>query len=175
MKRWQIGVMVVSFLSVWRSGALAQQARGPDLEIVEIDGQKTPELIPQWSAWGYAFRVIAGGSRLLPSDVLSQSTPTEQALIVKEADAVQAFDRECLARHQKILAGRGDKKPEALDKEVRELTLDCRWNALHARDRVLAGLSPAAQASLTAFVESTKRGTSLSIPKKDLPRFLEPE
>ena len=175
MKRWQIGVMAVSFLAVWRSGALAQQARGPDLEVIEIDGRKNPELIPQWSAWGYAFRVIAGGSRLLPSDVLSQSTPAEQALIVREADAVQAFDRGCLARHQKILADRGDKKPEVLDREVRELTLDCRRNTLNTRDRLLAGLSPAAQAALTAFVESTKRGTSLSIPKKDLPRFLEPE
>jgi hypothetical protein len=175
MKRWQIGVMAVSFLAVWRSGALAQQARGPDIEVIEIDGRKNPELIPQWSAWGYAFRVIASGSRLLPSDVLSQSTSAEQALIVKQADAVQGFDRECLARHQKILTDRGDKKPEVLDKEVRELTLDCRRNTLHARDRLLAGLSPAAQAALIAFVESTKRGTSLSIPKKDLPRFLEPE
>jgi hypothetical protein len=174
MKRWQIGVMVVSFLAVWRSGALAQ-ARGPDLEVIEIDGRKSPELIPQWSAWGYAFRVIAGGSRLLPADVLAESTPADQSLITKEADSVQVFDRECLARHQKILAGRGDKKPEVLDQEVRELTLDCRRNTLHARDRVLAGLSPAAQAALVAFVESTKRGTSLSIPKKDLARFLEPE
>jgi hypothetical protein len=167
--------MAVSFLAVWRSGVLAQQARGPDVEVIEIDGGKNPELIPQWSAWGYAFRVIATGSRLLPSDVVAQSTSAEQALIVKEADAVQAFDHGCLARHQKILAYRGDKKPELLDKEVRELTLDCRRNTLHARDRLLASLSSVAQAALTTFVESTKRGTSLSIPKKDLPRFLEPE
>ena len=94
---------------------------------------------------------------------------------MKEADSVQKIDAGCDARHRKISEEKGGKKLEELDKEVRELSLECRWETLHARDRVLAGLSPDAQASLTAFVESTKTGTSLSIPKKDLARFREPE
>ena len=32
-------------------------------EYIEIDGSRNPELGPQWSTWGFAFRVITGGSR----------------------------------------------------------------------------------------------------------------
>jgi hypothetical protein len=40
---------------------------------------------------------------------------------------------------------------------------------------VLAALNPAAATALAAFAESTKSGTSISVPKKDLARYLEPE
>ena len=175
MKEWQFGVILVCLVGAWPGGAAGQRSDPASSEIIQIDGSKNPELIPQWSAWGYAFRVFAGGPRMLPSSVLAHVTEAEQALIIREADAVQGSDVTCMARHRKILADRGNKKLEDVDKEVRELSLDCRWETLRARDRVLAGLTPDAQAALTAFVESTKAGTSLSIPKKDLARFREPE
>jgi hypothetical protein len=40
---------------------------------------------------------------------------------------------------------------------------------------VLDRLNPEAQTALRAFVESTKAGTSLTLKKKQLARFLEPE
>ena len=171
MKLLHVGLPL---LCVFGLGA-AQQRGGAAMEIVQIDGSKNPELIPQWSAWGFVFRVFAGGSRELPSAMIPHITASERTLIMKEADSVQKIDAGCDARHRKIIEEKGGKKLEELDKEVRELSLECRWETLHARDRVLAGLSPDAQASLTAFVESTKAGTSLSIPKKDLARFREPE
>ena len=151
------------------------KAPPPPVELVQIDGSKNPELIPQWSAWGYAFRVFAGGPRQLPTSVLTHVTNLDAALIMKEADAVQKIDAACQARHFKIVTERGARKLEELMKDVRALTLECRWGTLHARDRVLAALSPEAQAALAAFVESTKAGTSVSIPRKDLARFREPE
>jgi hypothetical protein len=63
----------------------------------------------------------------------------------------------------------------AVDAKVREISLECRRETLHARDRVLAALNPEAAAALIAFAESTKAGTSISIRRKDLARYLEPE
>ena len=74
-----------------------------------------------------------------------------------------------------MLESRGSKSNIELDKDVRALTLECRRATLDARDRILANVSPEAQTALIAFVESTKAGTSLAIPKKDLARFREPE
>lgn len=175
MKRVPCSLVVVSLLVVNPRGALAQNASSSALEIIQIDGSKNPELIPQWSAWGYAFRVFSGGPRQLPSSVLEHVTPGEQTLIMKEADAAQQVEAQCLARHRKILESRGSKSAADLDKDVRALTLECRWATLHARDRIFAGISPEAQTALIAFVESTKAGTSLAIPKKALARFREPE
>ena len=104
MKEWQFGVILVCLVGAWPGSAAGQQPDPAFGEIVQIDGSKNPELIPQWSAWGYAFRVFAGGPRMLPSSVLAHVTDAEQALIIREADAVQASDVTCMARHRKILA-----------------------------------------------------------------------
>ena len=80
-----------------------------------------------------------------------------------------------MARVVKASALLTPRNVSAIDARVRQINLECRWETLHARDRVLAALNPDGRAALMAFVESTKVGTSLSIPRKDLARFLEPE
>ena len=144
-------------------------------ETIEIDGSKNPELIPEWSAWGFAFRVIATGSRQLPSSVHAVVSTEEATLLLKQADRLQKFDRECQNRMVKLHSLLGKEKDDALDARLRDLTLDCRWATLHARDRVLEQLTPEGGAALMAFVASTKVGTSLTIRKQDLARFLEPQ
>ena len=89
--------------------APAQEPAGSPAEIMHIDGARNPELIPQWSAWGFAFRVFAGGFRQLPSSMIPHVTSAEHALILKESDSVQKIDAACLERHRKILAGQGRK------------------------------------------------------------------
>lgn len=174
MKALKGSVMLVCLVLVHPGSVLAQSTASTP-EIIQIDGSKNPELIPQWSAWGYAFRVFSGGPRQLPTSVFEHVTPGEQTLIMKEADAAQQFEAQCLVRHRKVLESRGSKSNIELDKDVRALTLECRRATLDARDRILANVSPEAQTALIAFVESTKAGTSLAIPKKDLARFREPE
>ncbi|MEN3339727.1 MAG: hypothetical protein V7647_3403 [Acidobacteriota bacterium] len=54
-------------------GFLASRQHPPPTswnDLVQIDGARSPELIPQWSVWGYVFRVLAGGPRQLPTSVL---------------------------------------------------------------------------------------------------------
>lgn len=155
---------------------LRQGADGKGVpETIEIDGGKNPELIPEWSAWGFAFRVIATGSRQLPSSVHVVLSKEEAALLLKEADRMQKFDRECQSRVVKLHASVGKEKNEVVDARLREITVECRWAALHARDRVLEQLQPESGAALAAFIGSTKAATSLTIRKQDLARFLEPQ
>lgn len=147
----------------------------PAAEVIQIDGALRPDLVPEWSAWGYVFRIVAGGPRELPSDVHVVASPEEKALVLREADALQKAEAACQARLAKIFSARGSDSLEAVDARMHEVTLECRRETLRARDRVLAGLNPRAAAALTAFADSTRAGTSITLPKKKLARFLEPE
>lgn len=144
-------------------------------EMLSIDGARNPELVPQWSAWGFAFRVIAGGPRELPSSVLRVVSSEEAAMVLEEAEAIQIVDKGCEERVAKLRPLVGKEKYQVLDARLRAITLECRRKTLEARDRVLLALNPAGAAALSAFVEATKSGTTLTIRRRDLARFLEPE
>jgi hypothetical protein len=170
----------LAVIAMVAGGALhATQGQGPDPkaapEIVQIDGGKNPELIPEWNAWGFAFRLFATGSRQLPSSVHFAVSTEEAAMLMKEADQLQKVDQDCRNRVVKLHDLLGKEPDAVLDRRLRDITLECRWATLHARDRVLEALKPEGVAALTAFVASTKVGTSVAIPKKDLARFLEPQ
>ncbi len=175
MKRWLVAVTVITALG------LPLAAQGPRVgvsaapELVQVDGAKNPELIPQWSAWGYAFRLIAGGRRELPTLVHEALSGDERAMVLNEADAVQRIDKACQEQVSQLHPLVGKEQPAVLDAKLREITVTCRRKALDARDRVLSAINPQGAIALIMFVESTKSGTSLSIPKRDLARFLEPE
>jgi hypothetical protein len=176
MRRYVAALVVVWVLP----GAMAEaQAPAPSgsskPDILQIDGSKNPELVPQWSVWGFVFRVIAGGPRQLPSSVLRVASKDDEALVMKEADGIQRVDADCQARLTKVVALIGVESTDVVDGRVREITVACRRETLQARDRLLASLNPEAAAALMAFAESTKAGTSTSLPRKDLARFLEPE
>ena len=68
-------------------------------------------------------------------------TASERALIMKEADSSRRSTPGVTLVIGRLSRRRVGRQLEELDKEVRELTLECRWETLHARDRVLAGLS----------------------------------
>jgi hypothetical protein len=167
---------LVAAAAVRALAAAQQPAPPPATEMVQIDGGKNPELIPQWSAWGYAFRVFAGGPRQLPTSVLQHVSKSEASFVLAQADLVQRIDADCQTRLQKIVSRRSTTATlEALEREVRALSLECRIQTLEARDRVLAAINPDAQGALASFVESTKAGTSVTVPKSQLARFREPE
>lgn len=169
------GVLMVLATGVCAAAGGQASDRRAVPDMMQIDGSKNPELIPEWSAWGFAFRVFATGSRQLPSSVYFAVSREEEALIIKEADQLQKVDRDCQSRVVKLHDLLGKEKDDVLDQKLRDITLECRWATLHARNRVLEALKPEGAAALTAFVASTKAGTSITIPKKDLARYLEPQ
>jgi hypothetical protein len=151
------------------------QGPQPPPETIEIDGSKNPELIPQWSAWEFAFRAIAGGRKELPTIVHRVVSTDEAAMIVREAEMATKLGAGCETRMARLRPLIGKEKASVLDARAREVTLDCRRQTLDVRDRVLEHLNPEAQGALRAFVESTKAGTSVTLRKKQLARYLEPE
>lgn len=164
-------------LAAFLSGAAAQSVppaqANPDT--IQIDGSKRPDLVPQWSVWGYVFRILAGGSRQLPTPVFLVVSREEGAMLLREADALQKLDADCQTRLAKAVSRLGADPADAVDARVRAITLHCRQEILATRDRALAALNPEGAAALAAFAESTKAGTSISVPRKKLARFLEPE
>lgn len=172
--------LTLASFALWASAATAAPGpqpspAPPQPDIVHVDGARSPELIPQWSVWGYVFRVVSGGPRQLPSSVVRLVSKDEEALVMREADAVQKVDAACQTRAAKAAARLGIDTVASVDAKVRAVSVECRWETLRARDRVLAGLNPEAATALAAFAESTKAGTTISLPRKDLARYLEPE
>ena len=142
-------------------------------DVMHIEGRKNPELIPEWSVWQDALRIIAGGSRQLPSHVLEHTTKQEEAFILREADQQPKRDADCKTR---LLALKPDSEnPSTLIQRSQAIKLQCRWGALHARDRILAALSPAVRTALLEFVESVRAATTVDILRRDLAFFLQPQ
>jgi hypothetical protein len=145
-------------------------------DIIVIDGSKSPELIPQWHVWGYTFRAIAGGSRELPTSVLLLVSKDEERLIKAEADAVQKRDASCVERSIKThgLLKQGESLV-SVDAKMHAITVECRWNTLQARDRILEGLNPEARNALIKFAEDSKQGMTIKVPRNGLARYFEPQ
>jgi hypothetical protein len=143
--------------------------------MIEIDGAKNPELIPQWAAWEFAFRVIAGGSRALPSTVRHVVSKVEAASVIGEAVESQKRGAACRERLLKLRPLLSTAKAAEINRRQAEIEIDCRWQTLHARDRVLERLNPEGRVALNAFVESTKAGTRVTIAKRELAHYQQPQ
>ena len=144
----------------------------PD-DVLHIDGKKNPEMIPEWAAWEDALRIINGGSRQLPSDVLIHTKKPEEELILRESDGQRKRDADCKARLLALTPG--SDKPDVLTEKKQAIRLECRRQALHARDRILAAVSPEVRTAVLEFVDSVKRATRVDILRRDLAFFLQPQ
>ena len=152
-----------------------REAQKKDLEVVEIDGTAHPELIPQWSAWEFAFRMIAGGQKLLPSVVHHVVSKEDAAVILREAEGAQVLALRCEKRMGELRTHIGREKPAWLRSQAWAITLDYRTKVLEARDRLRMRLPSEGWATLSAFVESTKAGTSVTLTRKQLVEYRLPE
>jgi len=142
---------------------------------VHIDGSRNPEMIPQWATWAFAFRVIAGGSREIPTTVLRHLTDEEASEVRKEAIGDQKSDADCQERVLRLRPLLLTEKAHAINDKTRAIQLDCRERTLRARDRLLARLRPEAQIALLQWVESTKSGMQVSVPRRELAHYRQPE
>lgn len=132
-----------------------------DTEIITVDGAKNPELIPQWAVWELTLSLVAKSKTVpqeLPTAILRTVSPEEEAFIFKQADMWKANYQKCMGRVMDAYTDAFGSTPPpmvngrpvvnattvAVDKKMHEITLECRWSALHTRDLVLNGLNPAA-------------------------------
>ncbi|MFL6279319.1 MAG: hypothetical protein ACJ731_04355, partial [Vicinamibacterales bacterium] len=62
-----------------------------------------------------------------------------------------------------------------VNEKQRAIQLGCRRRSLDLRDRLLAGVGPASSVAIAAWVENLKTGVEISVPKRELAHFREPE
>jgi hypothetical protein len=185
-----VGVCLVAVLAADARGACASRASPPSQdkappkvvfstpspsEIVHIDGSRNPEMIPQWRAWWYAFVVMSGGLKQVPSDVLEHLSDKEETSLLKAAEEDQQNYALCEARVMKLAPLLQTDAAKTINEKTREINLDCRRQTLQLRDSVLEGFSPEAQTALKQWVESNKRHMKESVPKKELAFYRQPE
>ena len=145
------------------------------VEWVHIDGRKNPEMIPEWSAWEDAFSTIAGGSKLLPTSVLTRVSTQEAELILRESEASVKRTADCNERILALKPRAATEKVKTLQERTRQIRLECRWGNLHARDRVMAALNPEGRAAMNEFVDLIKAGTRVTVARSELSFFRQPQ
>ena len=133
-------------------------------EWVHIDGNKNPELIPEWCAWRTAFRRLGdgptdpkSGRRLIPSELQDVLSEEEAQLLLKEGDAEHQRFAECGKQVDKLRERltKGEQQEE-IRKLNDEIELECRWQTIYARDRVVTALNDASRLALRRWVERLK-------------------
>jgi hypothetical protein len=153
----------------------AAQKPPPGDDMVTIEGSKNPELIPQWSAWEFAFRLIAGGPKQLPATVYEVVSKEQGALVMAAAEADQRREAACRERISKLRPLLRTAKASVINAKQADIQLDCRSQTLRIRDRLLEQLPPEGQAALIAFVESLKAGTNVTVSRRELSHFQKPQ
>jgi hypothetical protein len=143
-------------------------------DLVHIDGSKNPEMIPQWNAWESAFGIVALVSDI-PADVAVHLSKEEQAALVAAAKEAGANRRACERRVLELAPLLQTQEAKSINDKTQEINLEYRQQTLRLRDRVLAALGPEGQAALNRWVESTKSGMRISIPKAELDFYRRPQ
>jgi hypothetical protein len=146
----------------------------PLSERIEIDGRKNPEMIPQWDAWQAAFEIMARVSDL-PTDVLQQLSKDEAVLVLAAAKENGQNTLACQERVLKLMPILKTEEARRINELTQEINLDCRWQTLRLRDRVMAGLGLPGQTALSRYVESTKAGMRVFVPKNELAFYRQPQ
>jgi hypothetical protein len=146
----------------------------PPSEWMHIDGSKNPEMIPEWSVWQLAFNNIFVVGKL-PTAVSRHVTKEEAAAILEAAREQKKNRMDCEERGLKLRPLLGTETIAEINRRTEELNLECRWQTLRLRDRVLESLGPDAQAALRDWVESSKATIQVSVPKAELDFYLKPK
>ena len=143
---------------------------------VEIDGQKSPESIPEWLAWQNTFAFLAAAANVDESVVYAELalTSNEREAVVSAARAMRAREDSCRREQIETLERFKGLERDRVRAMIRQLEIECRLEILQAKEQLLAQLSNAAARRLLTFVEANKAGMTALVPKTDLDHFRRP-
>jgi hypothetical protein len=147
-------------------------------DVITIDGEKNPEMIPNWAAWLEAFRLMAGPVapvEPIPTVIYLATSKDQRALIRKEALYVMAQERELGQHALKLQDGLTRDNMLERSEQADALEMKRRRAALEARDRLLAALPVDAQNALREFAEHMRKGYKVTLIRSKLAQFLSPE
>jgi hypothetical protein len=153
------------------SGALPAQQKIPD-GYIEIDGAKTPELIPEHVMWSTGFDTIA----FLTAKGITQEGPLaalvlaqrDRELLLAEVARYKERREACHTRGARIAAAMDGQAVEKIEAAMRANTLACRTTMLESKDRLLLDMSPEGGVSLTTWMLNERRKLRSVMPKTEL-------
>jgi hypothetical protein len=144
--------------------------------MTEIDGSKTPELIPDHVVWRMTFNRLAEIRRRGEEADLADLLPLSKAdlaIVYLEATKQRARDESCRERYQAKQQELRETpaSPDATMIALDDLIIDCRTRDLDASDRVMDALSEEGRQILSAYTERCRRSTSSVVPNRELKTF----
>ena len=149
----------------------------PSRGMIEIDGATHPELLPEYLIWTHGFSRLAAIKRqniTVALDTL-ELAPRDADLAFAEAAKQDERDRRCSDQTRRIMEATRNAKPEKIEAAVRPAILECRWEVLGAKDRLLDAMSPEGRATLVNWMLDARKGMKAYIPKSDLEFFKQPK
>jgi hypothetical protein len=173
---------LVSLLALLQTTAPAQEQQSG---LIEIDGAKTPELIPEWYRWESLFRQLAGSgehaddhySRPEHGDRLRDFidiSPQEWGLLMAEAKRYQVHDAQMFEQYRREardLEARGFERKTIAERLRQEEVAD-RSGLLTARDRLERQFSAAGWTNLERYLlEHIARKSKAFLGGEDVQRF----
>jgi hypothetical protein len=175
-------MLLVSYVALLVFSASALEGRPVQYaaakDVIHIDGQKNPELIPEYVLWEHGFGGLAIiKQQNMPAALASlRLAPEDLALVWKEAALQKAREDHSASeqrRRREALKAQGV-TPQQLSLELQKVILDYRWTVLNARDRLLAALTPEGQAALLAWIEARRAHITASVARADWEFFRQP-
>lgn len=182
MRRRLFVPLVACCLAPCAGGAAPQQTWSHESrdDVVVIDGQKNPELLPQWAAWEHLFRLLAlvkdSETRAFTHDLEKTLSADEILLVFKEADAQKTREQRCLQGLQRVWKRppRQGEKPDAIANEAFEIELGYRYQILEARDRLRTNLSVPSWIALETWADDMVTDLKVTVPRSGFERFKQP-
>ena len=146
---------------------------------IQIDGAKNPELIPEhivWSTGFHTIRLLKDNNVRLGETFFKNLTLSgaDAALLWAEVEQFVARTDRCQERGEKIVAAMQGQKMEALERAMKENTLQCRIAMLESKDRLLAKMTPEGQATLTKWMLDERSKIKPIVLESDLEFFRQP-
>lgn len=143
---------------------------------VKIEGRHHPELLPEYLVWRSGFRHLAVFSS--PSDFAFVSemglSPADAQRVFDEARAQTDRDRDCEGKQDRVLMTTTNAAPADMLDAIQRVILECRWEVLHAQQRLLQDLSPDAQAAVVRWMHWYRMTITVHVLKHDLEFFRKP-
>lgn len=156
-------------------------ASNAEPEMVEIDGAKNPELIPEYLVWATGFQTLAlmkehnirAGEKFLTRLTLSDP---DAALVFGEADRHMARSNRCHEKGAAIFSDMSAQKRKIgeIEAAMQANTLECRWALLMAKDRLLESMSPEGRDLLVRWMLDERVKLKSFVVKSDLEFFRQP-
>lgn len=157
---------------------VGQPAKAGQSAVIEISGDKTPEQLPEYLVWKIGLRALAAIKKQNIAPALEELGLSEAdgEVVFAEGRAQQQRDKECFERQERLttMLKAAEAKPERIVADTRAIVIECRWATLDAKDRMLAALSPDAQAAVVAWVLNQRSQINVSVHKADLEFFRQP-